>query len=50
MEDKRGQNDEMSREIQETMDTEAGKTEIAEVEGRGKERRSRKKREEKAEK
>jgi len=42
LEDRRGQNNEMSREMQETMETEAGKTRTVEAEGRGKERRSRK--------
>ena len=50
MEDRRGQNDEMSREIQETIETEAEKTGMAEAEGREKERRSRKKKGRKREK
>ena len=48
MEDERGQDDEVSKRIQETVETKAGKTRITEVERKGEERRSRKENAEKS--
>jgi len=42
LEDRRGQNDEVSKGMQKTVETKVGKTRMAEAERRGKERRSRK--------
>ena len=42
LEDERGQDDEVSKRIQETVETKAGKTRITEVERKEEERRSRK--------
>jgi len=42
LEDRRGQNNKVSRGMQNTVETKAERTRMAEVEGRGKERRSKK--------